>query len=502
MKIYWEHLTAAAGTPHYHWFVLGFLFAVVLLLTWVPSAKRRLSSSLLLFLLSVVGLLIAAAIPEASVLHSWFRIPALVLQIVATVNVISVFLFRFLLRAIGLEPPPILRDLMLGAAYVIAAMGVFSTLPSSLAGLVTASAIVSAVIGFSLQDTLGNIMAGMGLQMERSITVGDWIRIEGKEGIVRETRWRQTSIETRDGDTILIPNAQIMKSSVTILGRRSGQPAQHRQWVLFTIDYRHAPQDVINAVAEALPGAMPHVMDIPAPYCVMTDLKEGAGAYGVCYWIDDLAWADTAASGIRSRLYAALKRAGIALPTPAENDPARQKREQDEADLRFKLLRNMNIFHPLTDDEVRQLATQLRVAPFVRGEAITRQGASAHWLYIMAKGSAEVRLGSDGAADQKVATLGPGDFFGEMGLLTGAPRSATVITEVDSLCYRLDKDAFTQVLSRRPELAEGISHILADRRAQLDAAQEDLNESARKTRGHNSEQDLLRRIRNFFFLQH
>lgn len=87
----------------------------------------------------------------------------------------------------------------------------------------------------------------------------------------------------------------------------------------------------------------------------------------------------------------------------------------------MEALRKTELFQPLTDDERRELAAGLVSAPFVRGEAMTRQGATAHWLYILIDGAAEVRVAVD-VAGQKVATLRGGDYFGEMGLMTGQPR--------------------------------------------------------------------------------
>jgi CRP-like cAMP-binding protein len=142
----------------------------------------------------------------------------------------------------------------------------------------------------------------------------------------------------------------------------------------------------------------------------------------------------------------------------------------------------------------------MRTAPFTKGEAITRQGSEAHWLYILTKGSAEVDVQVDGAPRRAIATLQEGDFFGEMSLMTGAKRSATIIAREDSECYRLDKEAFHDILHQRPELAEQISHILAHRQVGLEAAREGLDAEARQTRVKHAQGDILARIKDFFSL--
>jgi len=132
---------------------------------------------------------------------------------------------------------------------------------------------------------------------------------------------------------------------------------------------------------------------------------------------------------------------------------------------------------------------------------VTRQGAVAHWLYILRRGEAEVRVTAPGSdLSQRVATLREGDFFGEMGLLTGEPRSATIIALTDVECYRLDKEHFNEILQRRPEVAQDLAHILAQRRVELEAILEGLNEEAMRQRMTHLRTDFLGRIRHFFTL--
>jgi CRP-like cAMP-binding protein len=158
------------------------------------------------------------------------------------------------------------------------------------------------------------------------------------------------------------------------------------------------------------------------------------------------------------------------------------------------------LFQTLTEEERRSLASRLRVAPFVRGEAITRQGAVAHWLYLITRGDAEVRVSINENLSEQIAILHQGGFFGEMGMMTGEPRSATVIALTDVVCYRVDKEAFNDILKNRPEIAEDMSEQLARRRVELEAAREGLNEEAMQARMRYHKGDLLQRIRRFFTL--
>src|SRR5690606_10443581 len=110
------------------------------------------------------------------------------------------------------------------------------------------SAVLTAVIGLSLQDTLGNLLGGLALQLDSSIQVGDWVKLGDVSGRVSEIRWRYTAIETRNWETVVVPNSIVMRSQVTVLGRRRGSPLQWRRWVHFQVDFRTPPNDVIHII--------------------------------------------------------------------------------------------------------------------------------------------------------------------------------------------------------------------------------------------------------------
>lgn len=510
---FWQQIQNAAEMGRtLPWVILIFILASAILFVVKPSERIRLRTSLLLFALSLVGLLVAATllsygIAPTSSAHKWVRWSWRLFLSIAVVNVAAVFVFEVFLETLRLKPPRIMRDVLLALAYIVVAITVLSK-GADLSGIVATSAVLTAVIGLSFQDTLGNMMGGMALQMERAFGVGDWIRVDGQEGIIREIRWRHTAIETRNWDTIVIPNSALMKSPVIVLGRRTGQPRQHRQWVYFNVDFRYPPADVIDIVETALRAEpIPNIAADPQPNCVVMDFKESYCSYAVRYWLTDLAVDDPTNSVVRTRIYFALQRANIPLSIPAhslfvtEDDESRRERKmEEEIEKRSETLKQVELFRILTDEERQALARRLRVAPFGRGEALTRQGAQAHWLYILTRGNAEVRVSLDGNLTERVATLQPGDFFGEMGMMTGEPRSATVLALSDVECYRVDKEAFHDILRSRPEMAEDISSVLARRRVELDAAREGLNEEARLARMKQHQGDLLRRIRGFFRL--
>ncbi len=451
------------------WVALAFVIVALILFARVRTERMRLRTALIFFVLSLLGFLIAGALAQRSggvqlSIYRWVRWCSILLQRIAFVNVASVFLFEVILDPLRLRPPRIMRDLLLAFAYVVVAIMLISETGVDITGIVA---------------------------------------------IVKDIRWRHTAIETRNWDTVVIPNSILMKSEVVVLGRRAGAPRQHRQWVHFNVDFRYSPHEVIKVVQQTLRSeSILNIARTPEPDCVFLDFKESFAHYAVRYWLTDLSANEPTNSVVRTRVYFALRRANIPLSIPAqsifvtEDDASRRERKSAEeiAD-RAQTLKRVDLFRALTDEERKALAARLSFAPFVQGEAITRQGAEAHWLYLISKGTAEVRVSVDGGgASERVAELHEGDFFGEMGLMTGEPRTATVNALTDVQCYRLDKEAFNETLQRRPEIAEDISHILAIRRVELDAAKEDLTEESKRLRMQYHQGDFLRRIKDFFTL--
>jgi small-conductance mechanosensitive channel/CRP-like cAMP-binding protein len=506
--------------------VLGLFVAVIITAALVnrfrPAQRPRLRR-----LVTVLALYAAATATgvgfDAADLPAWSSgclIAAQVLQAFTLVSLSATLVFAVMLPAVGVELPMIASDLIVGLGYVIVTLAVLSVHGVNPTGALVSGAVVSAVLAISLQSTLGNVVGGVALQLDGSIREGDWIQLEnGKQGKVRSVRWRHTVLETRDWSTIVVPNAQLLGGNITILGKRDGRPVPQRMWVWFNVDFRVAPSRVIQVVGDALCAAsIENVADEPRPSVVCMDFtkdsRESFATYAVRYWLHDLATDDPTSSRVRARIYTALQRAQIPLAVPAHTtfvelkDDARTARRAARAvDERFAALKTVHLFRALTDDELHTLAAGMSHVIYTHGEVITRQGAAAHWLYVMTAGSAEIRAhvdpdGPGGAPEQKVrvAEISAPDFFGEMSLMTGEPRSADVIAIGDVDCFRLGRDTFKTVLLGRPEIAEELSSKLASRRVELLAARGGLDPAARSAQEASERARILRGIRSFFAL--
>jgi len=507
---FWQQIILPSKPDEVLPIVVVFAGLAALVMIARPKERGEVRTAGGLFGLSLVLLL-------ASNACYWFGMPpagaafhgaALLIGGVAVVNLLAALLFGVGVDFLRPQTPRILRDLSVAMGYIGVVFWLLSRAGVTLSSIVTTSAVITAVIAFALQDTLGNIMGGLALQLEGTIRVGDWIRVEKTEGRVIELRWRHTTIETRNWDSVVIPNSVLLKGEVTLLGRRTGEPVQHRLWVYFNVDFRVAPPEVISAVNDALQSIeIEGVATEPKPHCIAVEFKESYIQYAVRYWSTDLAQDDVTSSRVRHRILFALKRAGIAPSIPAQavfvtEETAEHQglHQEKEINVRVKALQGVELFHTLDQDELRMLAERLRFAPFVQGEAMTRQGAIAHSLYVITRGSGEVVITEDGLR-RTVANLHSGDFFGEIALLTGERRTATVIALENTDCYRLDQEGVNEMLHSRPEIAEHISHVLARRKVELDAVRENLDADARAKMMANAQKDFFARISKFFGLR-
>ncbi len=478
------------------------------------TSRKYVRRTAILYILYALALGVATAL-DAVGAHTWgsrLHSAAALLEVYTLVGLGGLFVFDLGLPALGLELVSITSDVVVGITYIVATIGVLRAGGMDLGSVVATSAVVSGVLALSLQATLGNILGGVALQIDGSIHVGDWIQLEnGKQGKVREIRWRHTVVETRDWDTIVVPNASLLSSNITILGKRNGGVVPHRMWVYFHVDFRYPPQQVIEIVTDALLAApIERVATDPKPNCVCMDLakdgRESYGYYAVRYWLTDLAIDDPTSSVIRTRIVSALRRAGIPLARPSQtlfltpdDESEQERRRERHREKRIAAVRSVELFKPLTDEEKCEVADRLRYAPFTRGETVTKQGAVAHWLYLLASGTVEIQARIDGVSHRVAVVESPG-FFGEMGLMTGEPRTADVVASTDVECYRLDKVGLERIIQDRPAIAQQMSETLARRRVELAVVREGLDDEAQKRRQKTEQERILGRIQDFFGL--
>jgi small-conductance mechanosensitive channel/CRP-like cAMP-binding protein len=492
-----------------------FLITAALLRTVSPennSHIKRVAYFCIMYLLTVV-------IIQFARFYSWSEINAIVVNLsyltgwITIIELCSIIVFKLALPKLGQNPPSIICDLFLGLSIIILIGITLRNFDVDTTSIVATSAVVTGILAIGLQATLGNIIGGIALQIDRSIRIGDWIQLEnGDQGRVQEIRWRHTVIETRNWDTIIVPNSSLLSANIIILGKRAGKPLQHRMSILFNVDFRTNPSHVIDIVEKAL-QASPAILNVaktPPPNCTCLDFssdnRDSYAHYAVCYWLTEIKDDDLTNSLVRRRLYAALQRANIPLAIPASqlfidnnNTERRERKDQQDIEKRINALKNIGFLDVLTQQEYMHIARTLQPVLYSQGENIMIQNDHASGLYILTEGSAEVWVRS-AEQNSKVADISAPTFIGEMGLMTGAPRSATIVSSRDVYCYYLHRDDFQEIIQQRPNIIEKISDILARREVETQTIKDQLNKEAKNKKVEEISVHLLIKIRTFFGL--
>jgi small-conductance mechanosensitive channel/CRP-like cAMP-binding protein len=504
----------ASGAWHLFWrdelpYLLVAAALVALILMRTPSVGRGALKPTLLFLAFSLGAEFFGALLEASGTTGAgpiVRDVGIVFTGLAIIRLSGFAVFRAALPAMGITTPRIAEDVALVIGFVAWGMLRLRLAGMDLASLVTTSAVITAVAAFAMQDTLGNVLGGLFLELDGSISIGDWIKLDDLSGRVAEIRWRHTAIRTRNGELVIVPNSALMKSRFHVIGDPDEEAVRWRRWIWFEVGFDVPPARVLAAAGQALAGAeIDNVLREPAPNCVLMEFGSSGCRYALRYWLSDPQSDDPTDTAVRAHLWAALQRAGITLALPQsvvhrikEGEARDATLHEREIGARMAALRGVEIFSHLEEQELRSLVDHLVPAPFAAGDVITRQGAIAHWLYILTEGDAEVWVDAPGATRRRVTVIGPGNVFGEMGMMTGEPRTATVTARTDVHCYRLDKAGFEGIIRSRPAIAEEVSRVLEARASGLRHIVESAQaEAATGTAPHEK---MLARIRAFFGL--
>ncbi|MBL6750946.1 MAG: mechanosensitive ion channel [Nevskia sp.] len=486
------------------WISAGGLLALCIVLMALRPHERRSARNNLLWLLLVAaaagaGLLAhRVGVPQAAAPLrgvAGFGLGAVAIRLVALTG------FRVVLPALRVRLPGIVEDLVVSMAIIGAAFVWLRQGGLELGSIVATSAVLTGIIVFSMQETLGNILGGLALQLDNSIRTGDWVKIDDVSGRVVEVRWRYTAIETRNGETVVVPNSFLMKNRFTVIGSRSDEQPRWRRWVWLNIPLDAPPMRVCDVLRRALQNAeIPNVAHEPAPTAVLMDFVDGSARYALRYWLTDPQQDDPTDSLVRAHCHAALLRHGMRIALPQEErlitqDESHQAAQRAaELARRMAALKDVELFASLSAAEMEHLAAHLVPAPFVAGATMTHQGDVAHWLYLVVSGQADVWSEAPGQPRKFIAELRAGDIFGEMGMMTGAPRGATVTAKTDVDCYRLDKAGFGEILRARPDIATEMSKVLAARAAELEKTR---NAAGGPPVAH---ENILARIRSFFAL--
>lgn len=421
----------------------------------------------------------------------------LAVSLAAGVLLVDVFLIR--MRAFRF--PAIIRDLLVILVFTVALVAVLGTQGVDLTAVLASAGFVGIVVGLAMQDTLGSVFSGLAIQMEKPVEVGDWVAFEGFEGRIVEVNWRSVKIETRDRDVVIIPNSVVTRASIRNYSRPSAMIRRHLD---LGLPYGVPPNQARKAILETL-VRIHGILSEPAPQVFLVEYASYFINYRVHYFIADFQQDEIISDEVHSKLWYALRRNGIQIPFPIQDltihQPvaAAQPGLKEMDDDRQSLLARIPFFAPLPTEDLHLLASRSRVMAFAAGEEVVREGDSGYSFFIVREGHAEVLADSGGPEETaiQVARFGPGDFFGEMSLMTGERRSATVRALTDTEFIVLDKDIFKAVFERHPDLVSRISEIMVRRRMQTaEGVEKHRSSDAENLREQNA--SLMNRIKSFF----
>ncbi|CAK0763650.1 Small-conductance mechanosensitive channel [uncultured Gammaproteobacteria bacterium] len=362
--------------------------------------------------------------------------------------------------------PRLLNDLVRAALLVVATVIILgSVFHQQVTGLVATSGVVVAVLGFALREIMGDIFAGVALSLERPYGLGDWIELDqaGIVGRVIEFNWRATRLQTLDEMVVVVPNGKLARGRFV----NYSLPQRHfRATLPVVLDY-DVPADRARRILLAAVAGVSGVLRCPAPDVVADQFTDRGLRYVIRFWVSDYEPLTVCRDQVAASVLRNLKLAGITPPHGRQDlTIARAPVAPDPRRRRAILLGCVDLFHILTEADLDELAEGLESRTLYPGVDVVRAGEPGNSLFVIVEGLLEVR-----AAGATLATLGPGQVFGEMSLLTGQPRSATVTTATDAILFEISTNQLRPILQRQPDLAMALGAILAERqRANLERA--------------------------------
>ena len=370
----------------------------------------------------------------------------------------------------------------------------------TLRGVIATSTVAAAILGFAGKDVFGGVIAGMSLQINRPYKVSDWLKVGETYGEVMEINWRSTRLRTNDGIYLDIPNNEIVKSTIVNLHYPT---EDHAMRIRVGVDYNVPPNRVKDALSRAAQTAV-NVLPEPKVKVFLVDFADHAVIYEIKYYMGNHSRINETNDAVRTNVWYELKRQRIRIPYPIRtlqlerHAPKLVEEGHEEARV---ILRGEPLFQCLSDDQIENLVKHADLNHFGRGERVIEEGQEGDSMFILLRGAAQVSVSKNGSTIP-VATLSSGDCFGEMSLLTGEKRSATVRADGDCYVMEIGKDVMGDVIRDSPDCLKHLSELLAKRKMETEGILKDAAissaDQAAKEREYTA--TFLNRLKTFFAL--
>jgi small-conductance mechanosensitive channel len=374
------------------------------------------------------------------------------------------FLVGFLRVVVVNEHRPregkLVQDLLAGLVSLSAVFAIIAyVFDLPIKGLLATSGAIAIILGLALQSTLSDVFSGIVLNFSRPYRPGDWISIDGgTDGRVIEMNWRATHVLTAKRDLAIVPNSTIAKAKIVNASSPSGI---HGMTVTIELDAKTPPA----AGAEILQRAILNtqlILATPAPVVAVKSIDAGSTEFDISFFVEELAQSTRAQNELFDRISRNLAAAGIDLASTQSQvssaPPAALPENPKTAAERAVDL--VTIFAGLTEEERKTLAAKATHKHYDQGEALVEPGDVLHSLFVIGAGVVTItQVLSEGEIE--LLRIGPGDHFGEIGLLTGHAAEATLKALSPVTVYELTKEDLAPVLEARPEVTHELCRALA-----------------------------------------
>ena len=397
--------------------------------------------------------------------------------------------------------PHFLREVVGGLIFLIALLFILSSgyhAEAQLTGLLAGSGVVAIILGFAGQNFLAGIIGGISIQLNRPYKVGDWLQVGERFAEVMEINWRSTRLCTNDDIYLDIPNNEMVSHMIVNLH----YPTEvHAMRIRVGIDYNVPPNIVRDALARAAQSAK-NVLANPPVKIFLVDFGDHAVTYEIKYYMGNHARINETNDSVRTNVWYELKRQHINIPYPIRTLHLQRRtgRPADEGqDEARQILRGEPIFECLSDGQLESLVKEARLNHYGRGEHLIQEGAEGDSMFLLLRGAAQVSVSKNGSSIP-VATLNSGDCFGEMSLLTGERRTATVRAESDCYVMEISKPVMAEVIRDSPDCLERLSELLAKRKLENEGVIKEASEGQNEKKEREYQASFLKRLQSFFEL--
>jgi len=405
--------------------------------------------------------------------------------------IVDVYLYH---RA-GKDAPTFVRELISLAIYLSFAMVSLRLIfHIEISSIVTTTTVLTAAIAFAMQSTLGNVLAGFSIQTDQLLSLNTWVSIHEKNifGRILNIGFRYTTLRTLDNNLVQVPNSTFIQNIVTSFGSRS-DPNKVAVNLTISLGYELPPERAKSILLRVLTDEKTILAD-PPPLVRLRSLADSSIDYQLKFYLEEYADRDSTTDRVYTRAWYAVTREGCSFPFPHQEIIVTKNAEPFQFPLETVTseIRKVELFTVLDDGEVRALAAHARVMVYGPGESVVRQGEEGNSLFIVLKGGLQALIN-----EILVGELSEGNVFGEMSLLTGEPRKATVASVGEVVVAELGRESIEPLFRRRPEIMESLSAILARRELMNEAS---LREAERSAAEDKKCAEYLSRLRKFFNL--